>query len=760
MNTHADKSQIDRRQSVANEVYQKQNGSESRFQFVGNRPEVIAQGKFQEMMHNSPIVKQLRAFQDMANNSPQAKQSAQSQKLADSYSTSKQQPIQKKENKTGLPDNLKAGIENLSGYSMDDVKVHCNSDKPAQLQAHAYAQGTNIDIASGQEKHLPHEAWHVVQQKQGRVKPTTQMKGPVNINDDISLEKEADVFGNMAAQQPLVDISGQLISDSIGGATIQCKSDQPLMKQLASLLGWAMDKIGHTMNYDPHFKPLFKKINDYDRSQDGRPRAQYQAIQAMRHDLDQWLLANVHSFQGNDMGNYSELNRILVTERNVTDEQTRRLEKYSADPSSPYDQMTDEGMLWSQPNFEHNTKAMGKTGKAYFEELSSMNIQSIRKEESSSDLNKKDWFDSFVKAARQALSNAVVNHYTTSMRVRAMLDGGGMKSKIMLEKDLPTFKHNTSIYDDLGLGNSGFLFFFIESPNAPIRGSRFTEGDSNAEPARISIPIEESGLLTNGWLMLSDFAQREYPDIVTNEEGDEHTSWLPTREKDQQQKKPDFTEKVRHFEPGLSHLEPEDIEKMISMKDSDQRQAFTVVVPQARGDKGSKQVYSGPQVKLEIPDRLFNNVLVGKDIIPGLASRAGLEVARIGHVNPALGQKLSKLRGDALMLFILKDSFRPQAMIPNGLSVKEEHVQPNPKLANQQLMEMTDKIIRLGHRLKESESDIMQVIDKEMTDIMYLGPKKLDEQVDRMKKFLQELEQRAPTSIKHSSLFEECDALL
>lgn len=30
-------------------------------------------------------------------------------------------------NRTGLPDNLKAGIENLSGYSMDDVRVHYGS---------------------------------------------------------------------------------------------------------------------------------------------------------------------------------------------------------------------------------------------------------------------------------------------------------------------------------------------------------------------------------------------------------------------------------------------------------------------------------------------------------------------------------------------------------------------------------------------------------------------------------------------------------
>lgn len=104
-----------------------------------------------------------------------------------------------RKNQTGLPDGLKNGIENLSGHSLDDVKVHYRSGKPAQLQAHAYAQGTDIHIAPGQEKHLPHEAWHVVQQKQGRVKPTLQLKG-IPVNDDGGLEKEADVMGQKALQ--------------------------------------------------------------------------------------------------------------------------------------------------------------------------------------------------------------------------------------------------------------------------------------------------------------------------------------------------------------------------------------------------------------------------------------------------------------------------------------------------------------------------------------------------------------------------------
>ncbi len=114
----------------------------------------------------------------------------------ESAPASEQEVIQQEEkpNNTGLPDNLKTGIENLSGYSMDDVRVHYNSSKPAQLQAFAYAQGSDIHIAPGQEQHLPHEAWHVVQQKQGRVQPTMQLQG-VNVNDNEGLEREADVMG-------------------------------------------------------------------------------------------------------------------------------------------------------------------------------------------------------------------------------------------------------------------------------------------------------------------------------------------------------------------------------------------------------------------------------------------------------------------------------------------------------------------------------------------------------------------------------------
>jgi hypothetical protein len=106
-----------------------------------------------------------------------------------------------KKNQTGMPDQLKTGVESLSGYDMSDVNVHYNSSQPAQLQALAYAQGSEIHVGPGQEHNLPHEAWHVVQQKQGRVKPTMEMSGGEAINDDAGLESEADKMGEKALEK-------------------------------------------------------------------------------------------------------------------------------------------------------------------------------------------------------------------------------------------------------------------------------------------------------------------------------------------------------------------------------------------------------------------------------------------------------------------------------------------------------------------------------------------------------------------------------
>ena len=148
-----------------------------------------------------------RAVQRMLSSHPHSpSRSSETSATAIQRQTEEEEPAQgksdaapRRENRTGMPDGLKSGIESLSGISLDHVRVHYGSAKPAQLDALAYTQGSDIHIGPGQEKHLAHEAWHVVQQAQGRVQPTMQLTDGVPVNDDQGLEQEADVMGARAA---------------------------------------------------------------------------------------------------------------------------------------------------------------------------------------------------------------------------------------------------------------------------------------------------------------------------------------------------------------------------------------------------------------------------------------------------------------------------------------------------------------------------------------------------------------------------------
>lgn len=73
MNTHTDKTQENKSQSVANETSQMRRSGKSSLQFVDNRPEAVAQRKLQEMANNSPQVSQLREFQETADEHLQVK---------------------------------------------------------------------------------------------------------------------------------------------------------------------------------------------------------------------------------------------------------------------------------------------------------------------------------------------------------------------------------------------------------------------------------------------------------------------------------------------------------------------------------------------------------------------------------------------------------------------------------------------------------------------------------------------------------------
>ena len=303
MNTHASKSRETKNHVVRNSSSKENSNSTSTFQFVDNRPEAITQRKLQEMANHQfsqPIQKQEIEEEELLQGKfktpevsgqaiqkqeieeeellqgkfkPVQRQEIEEEELlqgkfktpeVSGQAIQKQEigeeellqgqfkPIQKQENNTGLPDNLKSGIENLSGYAMDDVKVHRNSNKPEQLQAHAYAQGTDIHLASGQEKHLPHEAWHVVQQKQGRVRPTMQMQGKVNVNDDVGLEKEADVMGAKALQlktdlNNIIDKNNELKHSKKNAGNVQMAMNDNAVVQRVGLSETAIKALIKTM---------------------------------------------------------------------------------------------------------------------------------------------------------------------------------------------------------------------------------------------------------------------------------------------------------------------------------------------------------------------------------------------------------------------------------------------------------------------------------------------------------------------------------
>ncbi len=161
----------------------------------------------------------------------------------------------------GLPSHLKAGIENLSGLSAEGVQVHYNSAKPAQVQALAYTRGSEIEVGPGQEQHLPHEAWHVVQQRQGRVKPTLQAKGAA-INDNAGLEHEADAMGARAndigrqtLQRSATQATDPIANPAPGGPVIQRKwvAKESLPHLQFSLIKWeyAAEDMGRAYRLAP-----------------------------------------------------------------------------------------------------------------------------------------------------------------------------------------------------------------------------------------------------------------------------------------------------------------------------------------------------------------------------------------------------------------------------------------------------------------------------------------------------------------------------
>ena len=122
-------------------------------------------------------------------------------------------------------------MENSFGTDFSDVSIHKNSDNATNIGALAYTQGNDVHFAPGQyepgsqkgQELLGHELTHVVQQREGRVKPDTEQHKGLNINSDTTLEKEADEMGAKAAQGKMANVRNR-------SNEIQLKEDDNTVK--------------------------------------------------------------------------------------------------------------------------------------------------------------------------------------------------------------------------------------------------------------------------------------------------------------------------------------------------------------------------------------------------------------------------------------------------------------------------------------------------------------------------------------------------
>lgn len=146
----------------------------------------------------------------------------------------------------GLPNDMRSSMEQMSGMDLSDIKVHKNSGEPQKVGALAYAQGSNIHLGPGQDQHLAHEAWHTVQQKQGRVSANTTVNG-AGVNDQSHLENEADAMGAKAMQMKANPSSISQLKPAGSGAANSTKAIQRVTPDPVDLVaeyqGWTVESL-------------------------------------------------------------------------------------------------------------------------------------------------------------------------------------------------------------------------------------------------------------------------------------------------------------------------------------------------------------------------------------------------------------------------------------------------------------------------------------------------------------------------------------
>ncbi|MFW6695765.1 DUF4157 domain-containing protein [Streptomyces sp. MAR4 CNX-425] len=586
-------------------------------------------------------------------------------------------------------------MESRFGTDFSGVRLHTGpaaARSARAVGARAYTSGSHVVIGDGGgDKHtLAHELTHVVQQRQGPVQGTDHGDG-LRISDPsdrFERAAEANAHRVMAGPAPIrpQDAAPPVESGGLATATgvVQRKGFEDLSGSLPSFVPSASAPVASFLKTltrspvqeDPTVQAVRRDIEAYDKDPKRDPvhclgevarlTMAVSDAEDVIGDRPETEVRAVREF-------LTAANEALTAEKNLLTEQMLRDDAFPDPARGPFDAMTGRGMLWTEETWADSATAFGMSGPSYFRELSELNRHGMAREITGR--GTPNWVDGLKSSLETALQQSVLCHYTSKELARLVEQEGRLKSKTDLLKENPQAPNNSEAYDTHVLANEGFVFFYLEEPGSDFRRSRFGGDDTGVPEARIELRLAESSLRTEGWLMLSDFAQREYPTIRADpQQPDQTASKLPTRVDEIPAA---FTLPVRSFDLGAGRADV-DVEKAEVRRDdetdSERRSLILTVMGQAAADPFSTMTYGGGAGAPEYKEPLRSNTLLGPDIVPGLADRAVLEIMRLEEVNPALATRLKAMGGPELMRYLLKDLLRPQAMLPGTVDLSRATV--------------------------------------------------------------------------------------
>ncbi|WP_235216471.1 hypothetical protein, partial [Streptomyces toyocaensis] len=162
--------------------------------------------------------------------------------------------------------------------------------------------------------------------------------------------------------------------------------------------------------------------------------------------------------------------------------------------------------------------------------------------------------------------------------------------------------------------------------------------------------------------LVAGLARRAH-DLMEYEDDDEDMPYRLVRIMRQLREEEDLLKAV------LAKIDQEKLERLRqerakALKDSkDYSHKVRIYRPGQLSHKTGHIQYNGVGTTDVRPEPGTANILVGADVIPGLALRCVVEIARIERTRPHVASRLKSMSGEALVRVLLKDFIRPQAML-------------------------------------------------------------------------------------------------